>query len=260
MIITTIGDEIGITLEEQIEALKEVNINYIEIRKINDKYLWEYSDEQIKKIKKELEKNKIKVITIDTPIGKKKSSFNYNENKKLLDKYIRIANIFETKYLRIFSDVGRIPDIKSIKEVLREMSNRTIENKIDLLVENEKNTYAEDISTCGKLIESENNLYILYDIENEYSRGYNILKEYEKNKNNIKYIHIRDYNKKSKQYVYIGEGTIPILELLRNLKKDKYNGIVSLETMLPKYNKNESKKDIFIKSYKSLMNIYNMEE
>lgn len=255
MIITTIGDEIGITLEEQIEALKEVNIKYIEIRKINNMYLWEYSEEQIKKIKEELEKNEIKVITIDTPIGKKNKSFNYNENKKLLDKYIKIANIFESKYLRIFSDVGKIPNFKSIKEVLKEMSNITIKNKINLLVENEKNTYAEDISTCNKLIDSEKNLYILYDIENAYSQGYNVLNEYEKNKNNIKYIHIRDYNKKTEQYVYIGEGTIPIQELLRNLKKDKYNGIVSLETMLPKYNKNESKKDIFIKSYKSLMNI-----
>ena len=56
MIITTIGDEIGTTLEDQIEALKEVNMKYIEIRKINDIDIWEYSEEQIKKIKKELEK------------------------------------------------------------------------------------------------------------------------------------------------------------------------------------------------------------
>ena len=68
MIITTIGDEIGITLKEQIEALKEVNIKYIEIRKINNMYLWEYSNEQIKNIKEEFEKNEIKVTTIDTPI------------------------------------------------------------------------------------------------------------------------------------------------------------------------------------------------
>ena len=57
MIITTIGDEIGTTLEDQIEALKEVNMKYIEIRKINDIYIWKYSEEQIKQIKKEFEKN-----------------------------------------------------------------------------------------------------------------------------------------------------------------------------------------------------------
>ena len=47
MIITTIGDEIGTTLEDQIEALKEVNMKYIEIRKINDIYIWKYSEEQL---------------------------------------------------------------------------------------------------------------------------------------------------------------------------------------------------------------------
>ena len=259
MIITTIGDEIGTTLEEQIEALKEVNMKYIEIRKINDMYVWEYSEEQIKKIKEELKKNEIKVISIDTPIGKKKNSFDYTKNKKLLDKYIKIANILETRYLRIFSDIGITPDSKSIKEIIKEMSNTIIKNKLNLLIENEKDTYAEAISTCNELIDNEKDVHILYDIENVYSRGYDVLNEYEKNKNNIKYIHIRDYNKKIQKYVYFGEGTIPIPELLRSLKKDKYDGVISLETMLPKYNKNESKKDIFVKSYKSFMNIYNME-
>ena len=168
MIITTIGDEIGTTLEDQIEALKEVNMKYIEIRKINDIYIWEYSEEQIKQIKKEFEKNEIKVITIDTPIGKKKNSFNYDENVKLLDKYIKIANIFEAKYLRIFSDVGRILNSKSIKEVIREMSNITTKNKLNLLIENEKDTYAEDISTCNELIDNEKDVYILYDLDNVY--------------------------------------------------------------------------------------------
>ena len=100
----------------------------------------------------------------------------------------------------------------------------------------------------------------IYDIENVYSRGYDVLNEYEKNKNNIKYIHIRDYNKKTQEYVYFGEGTIPITKLLKSLNKDKYDGVISLETMLPKYNKNESKKDIFVNSYKSLINICNKEE
>ena len=260
MIITTIGDEIGTTLEEQIKALKEVNAKYIEIRKINNMYIWEYSEEQIKRIKEELEKKEIKVIAIDTPIGKKKNSFNYAENKKILDKYVEIANIFETKYLRIFSDIGKRAEFESIKEVIEEMAKIAHKNKLELLIENERNTYAEDISTCERLIENEKNVYILYDIENAYSRGYNVLKEYEKNKSKIKYIHIRDYNEKTKKYVYFGEGTIPILELLKRLKRDNYDGIISLETMLPKYNKNESKKDIFVKSYASLMSIKNMEE
>lgn len=258
MIITTIGDEIGETLKEQIDILKEVNINHIEIRKIDNMYLWEYSEVQLKEFKEELEKNKIQVISIDTPIGKKSNSFNYSANKKLLEKYIKIANIFGTKYLRIFSDIGKISNIESIKNVLKEMSNITLKKGIELLIENEKDTYAESINKCNKLIDKIDNVYILFDIENAYSKGYNIINEYEENKKNIKYMHIRDYSKENKKYDYIGKGTIPIYKLIKKLKEDKYDGILSLETMLPKYNKIESKKEIFINSYKRLMNI--MEE
>lgn len=252
MIITTISDEIGVTLKEQIDVLKEVNIKYIEIRKINNMYLWEYAEENLKEFKEELDKNEIKVITIDTPIGKKNNAFNCNENKRLLEIYIKIANIFEAKYLRIFSDIGKASNVKNIKEELREILNQVREDKIEILIENETNTYAESASECNNIISETDNAYILFDIDNAYSRGYDILEEYKTNKNRIKYIHLRDYSNEMKSYIYIGQGSIPIAELLKKLKNDEYIGIISLETMLPKYNKLESRKEIFIKSYKSL--------
>ena len=57
MIITTIGDEIGETLEEQIETLKKVSINHIELRKINNIYLWKYSYEELINIREKLREN-----------------------------------------------------------------------------------------------------------------------------------------------------------------------------------------------------------
>ena len=43
MKLAVVADEIGTTLEEQIKSMKLANIKYIEMRKVNDKYLWEYS-------------------------------------------------------------------------------------------------------------------------------------------------------------------------------------------------------------------------
>ena len=134
-----------------------------------------------------------------------------------------------------------------------EMEDIASKNKIKLLIENEKETWAESINQCNNLIDKLENVYILFDIENAYSKGYDILSEYEKNKEKIKYIHLRDYNKENKRYSYIGKGTIPILDLFNELKKDKYDGTISLETMLPKYNKLETRKEIFLKSYRSFM-------
>ena len=41
--LAVVGDEIGTSLEEQIESLHKANISYIELRKVSDKYLWEFS-------------------------------------------------------------------------------------------------------------------------------------------------------------------------------------------------------------------------
>ena len=71
MELAVVGDEIGTSIEEQIESLKKANISNIELRKVSDKYLWEFSKEELKELKKILDKEKIKVITLDSPVGKK---------------------------------------------------------------------------------------------------------------------------------------------------------------------------------------------
>ena len=256
MILTTIGDEIGNTLKEQIEVLKKANINYVEVRKINDKYLYDFSENEIKKIKHELDCNNISVITVDTPIGKKKNAFNYEENLKLLLQYLKIAQVFNAKYLRIFSDVGKVNNECSIEEVLKEFSNLASEKSIEIIIENEKETFAQSTNVCGKLIRNLNNINILFDVENSSNKNFNILGEYQNNKKKIKYIHLRDYDSNKQMYTYIGEGTLPLAELFKELKNDNYNGVISLETMLPKYNKQDSKEKIFIESYSKFIRKY----
>ena len=71
MKLAVVGDEIGTSLEEQIESLHKANISYIELRKVSDKYLWEFSKDELKEFKRILDKEKIKVITLDSPVGKK---------------------------------------------------------------------------------------------------------------------------------------------------------------------------------------------
>lgn len=253
MILTTIGDEVGITLCEQIKSLKMVNVNYIELRKIDNKYLWEYTNEELLNYAKQLQDNKISVILIDTPIGKKKNSFNYEENSKLLKKYIEITKIFNSKYLRIFSDIGKQPTNESIREVLKEMLQETRKNNMEILIENEKDTYAESISLCSEIIKDIDGINILFDIENAYAKGYDILKEYDNNKENIKYFHIRDFSVKTMGYTYIGEGSIELEKLFEKLREDRYKWVVSLETMLPKYILTETRENIFEKSYNNFI-------
>ena len=71
MRLAVVADEIGTSIEEQIDSLKKANISNIELRKIDDKYLWEFSKEELINFKKILDRENIKVITLDSPVGKK---------------------------------------------------------------------------------------------------------------------------------------------------------------------------------------------
>ena len=52
MRLAVVADEIGTSIEEQIDSLKKANISNIELRKIDDKYLWEFSKEELINFKK----------------------------------------------------------------------------------------------------------------------------------------------------------------------------------------------------------------
>ena len=240
------GDEIGTTLEEQIESLKLANINKIEIRKINDKYLWEFTEEELFEFKKILDKESIKVITLDSPVGKKPMP--YSRKKELFDIYLKMSNIFKNKYIRIFSNLGENITEEDIKVNLKQYCEKAEKNKIELIMENERATYTKSPVDCLNLIKAEKNIHILYDPENAFFEGHDIFKSYQKSKEKIKYIHIRDFNVKLNNYAYPGKGDLKTEEFMKLLKDDNFEGIISIETHLPMNNSGESKRELFLKS------------
>ena len=69
-ILSAFADEAGTTLAEQIAALKRNGIDYIEPRNINGKPILTLTDDELKAVKTELDKNGIKVNSLGSPIGK----------------------------------------------------------------------------------------------------------------------------------------------------------------------------------------------
>lgn len=238
--ISVVNDEVANDILELISILNEVKLKLVELRKINNKYLYQIEKKNLVKYKYELNKNNIKVSLIDSPIGKGKIC--YEEERSLLDKYIKICKIFNCKYLRIFTDVG-----ENIENTLKKYNNIARQYDITLLIENEPNTYGEDYNNLLNLMMNNySNIKILYDVENYYSldldyiKAFNLLKEY------IRYVHLRD--KKGKKYVYFYEGEINIKKILRLVDK---NIIISLETHLP-LSSNLEKKELFIESLRRI--------
>lgn len=255
MKLAVVGDEIGTSLIEQIESLKEANIKRIEIRKIDDKYLWEFTNEEIKEFKTLLDNEKIEVITVDSPVGKK--PIPYERKKELFERYLEISKILNNRYIRIFSNLGIEIQEEDIKNNLKEYCSKAKDNGIQLIMENERATFAKSPVQCYELIKNENNIDILFDLENAFFEGYEIFDAYDKSKNRINYIHLRDFNVKTNEYAHLGMGDLEIEKFMKKLVDDNYNGIISVETHLPMNGWNKSKRELFIESFKNLKEIIN---
>ena len=255
MKLAVVGDEIGTFLIEQIESLKEANIKRIEIRKIDDKYLWEFTNKEIKEFKTLLDNEKIEVITLDSPVGKK--PIPYERKKELFERYLEISKILNNRYIRIFSNLGIEIQEEDIKNNLKEYCSKAKDNGIQLIMENERATFAKSPVQCYELIKNENNIDILFDLENAFFEGYEIFDAYEKSKNRINYIHLRDFNVKTNEYAHLGMGDLEIEKFMKRLVADNYNGIISVETHLPMNGWNKSKRELFIESFKNLKEIIN---
>lgn len=246
MKLAAIGDEIGTSIIEQVESLKLANINKIEIRKIDDKYLWEFSEQKLIEFKKFLDKENIEVLTIDSPVGKK--PIPYSRKVELFEIYLKICKIFNCKCMRIFSNLGDEITEDIIKTNLRKFCEKAYDENIHLIMENERATWAESPEDCLKLISEENNINILFDPANAFLEGIDVFEAYEKSKQRITYVHIRDFDESSNKYAHIGKGDLGIEKLLKLLKNDDFNGTLSIETHLPMNNTGETKRELFLKS------------
>lgn len=249
MKLAVVADEIGTALEEQIKSMKLAKIKYIEMRKVNDKYLWEYSREKLKQFKQMLDENDIEVVTLDSPVGKK--PFPYERKMKLFNIYLDISKIFNNKYIRIFSNIGKELDETEIRKNLKRLCESAKKENIELLMENERATLAESPVDCARLMKDIDNINIIYDLSNAFLENHKVFEAYENSKDRITYIHLRDYDLKKEKYAHLGKGDIGIKEFMRTLKQDEFNGFISIETHLPMNNSGETKQDLFLKSMKN---------
>ena len=64
------ADEIDPSIDKQIETLKEIGVEYMELRSVDKINVGDFKMSFAKEIKEKLDKNGIKVSAIGSPIGK----------------------------------------------------------------------------------------------------------------------------------------------------------------------------------------------
>ena len=239
-ILSAFGDEIHEDLSVQMDILASHNINHIEIRGANGKNVSNYTPNEIKEIKNQLDSKNFKISAIGSPIGKIKITDDMATELEKFKNILELAKVLETDYIRIFSFfVPQDEDASIYRDEVLARYTKYIEiargSGITLLHENEKDIYGDIPERCLDILKSLNCPYLRATFDsanfiqcgvNPYPYAFDMLKPY------IEYIHIKDALMADGTVVPAGMGDGKVKEMISYLNSSGYVGFLSLEPHL----------------------------
>lgn len=225
-VLSAFADEAGSSLAEQICALKENGIGYIEPRNIGGKGILTLTEDELKEIKAELDKNGIKVNSLGSPIGKYPIEKPLEDHLADLERAFRACEILDTKNIRMFSFF--IPKDKCATDYtdeviarLKAMSALAKERGIQLCHENEKGIYGQNPEQVNTLVDALPELKFIFDGANYRECNCDTIVGIETTLKSFGYMHIKDAIYSPHMIVPAGEGEARLDEVI-----DKVNAAV----------------------------------
>ncbi len=230
-VLSAFADEAGKAIEEQIAALKENGIDYIEPRNIGGKGVLDLTKEELIALKAKLDENGIKVNSLGSPIGKYNISDDFAPHLELTKKAIETCKILETENMRMFSFFTSQEELSENRdEVIRRLRIMTEEAKkegITLCHENESRIYGQMPSEVADLLTSVEGLGGIFDPANYRMNDADTIDGINATLINFKYMHIKDAIFSTQTIVPAGEGEGKIGEIL-DIVNEKVDGVVYL--------------------------------
>jgi len=257
--VAVINDEISQDFGRACEvASREFGMGWIELRGMWNKNLLRLDSKEVDEARRILEKNKLRVTDIASPLFKvdwpgapksnyspKRDQFNadftFEQQDEVLERSIALAKAFNTDRVRFF-DFSRIEDQApyraDINDKLRDAAEKAARKNVILILENEVACNTATAAEAAKVLKEvpSRNLLLNWDPGNAAERdekpfpdGYNLLP-----KERIGHCHCKDALKKSDgngyEWAAMGRGLIDWVGQFKALKQDGYRLAVSLET------------------------------
>jgi L-ribulose-5-phosphate 3-epimerase len=257
--VAVINDEITQDFGRACEiASREFGMDWIELRGMWGKNLLKLDAKEIEEARRILEKNKLRVTDIASPLFKvdwpgaprskfspKRDEFNadftFKQQDEVLERSIELAKAFQTDRVRLF-DFWRLedpaPHRAAINEKLQEAAGQAGKKRIILVLENEGACNTATAAEAAKVLSAvkSRNLMLNWDPgnaathdEKPYPDGYALLP-----KDRIGHCHCKDARKKPDGSRYdwapMRGGIIDWVGQFKALQRDGYKYAVSLET------------------------------
>jgi len=237
-------DEVTSDFEEQCKAVKAFGETYMCPRVVNGKNIANYTAEEFERdIKPIMDKYGVKFSSIGSPIGKigLYDDEAYNAQLSKLEQLVKICELTDCKYIRIFSFRTGGTDYDKyfpvVVEKLRGYLAKVKGRDITLLHENEKRIYGDSPDRCIQLYRAidDEQFKLCYDASNYIQCGYNPNDSYDKVKDYCVYYHIKDCSEYGVE-VPVGMGKADYIAILKDLVVERgYDGYMTLEPHTGKY-------------------------
>ena len=212
------ADEAGSTLAEQIAALRENGIGFIEPRNIDGKGILTLTEDELFRVRKELDENGIRVNSLGSPIGKYDIDAPLEEHLKDFKKALRACHILGTDKMRMFSFFvaqDRLSECRDeVMRRLKIMCDMAKAEGITLCHENESNIYGQMPGEVRDLLSEISGLGGIFDPANYRMNDGDVMDGIEATLINLKYLHIKDAIYSAQAIVPAGEGEGRIAEII----------------------------------------------
>ncbi|HEX3199225.1 MAG TPA: TIM barrel protein, partial [Propionibacteriaceae bacterium] len=224
---------------------------------------------QLSKLQETLAEYELKVSSIGSPIGKIFIDDEFPPHLERMQHAVEVAEILEAPYIRIFSffiPEGTDPDSRR-DEMLTRMSglaDAAADSDVILVHENEKDIYGDIPRRCLDIVTSVSSprLQLAWDPANfvqvgvrPFTEGYAMLRPH------VGYIQIKDALLADGTVVVAGAGDGEVVETIRALRADDFDGFFSLEPHLGEYTEFGalSGPELFTKAWKAFTDILTSE-
>lgn len=238
---SVITDEISQDLKVAAQMAREYGLQGLEIRSVNERNPFQMTKEDTKFVKSVADDFGLKICAVSSPMYK--CDFNdpavRREHDDTFRRFMETMHDWDVKLIRTFNffnlhDGGaKLPEIAEMYQKLADVAE---DAGVTMLLESEPSVNAVNIASLVKFLKmvDRKSVQAVYDPGNEladvtapdpYPMGYELLKPY------IRHVHVKDLKRGSEMTpAPLGEGDVDFHGIFGALKRDNYEGWVSLET------------------------------
>ncbi len=197
LLLSAFSDEYTDDFEQQLQMLKENNIQYIELRFSDKKNISLMEKDEILHLKALLSKYNITPSALGSPLFKEDIGLDFTAYQKTMEKVFQNANLLNVKNIRMFSfymaedkKAECLPLVLQYLSIALDMADAY---GVTLCLENEKGLYGESPDECLTLLKHfKGRLKHVFDMGNYTLSQHDTLKAYPALRAYIEYFHIKD--------------------------------------------------------------------